>query len=98
MRALVIFVGIFLAVSLAEAGSEYEAHDPAKDPQAFQDKDGFPTGRGCSVGDNFFKNLDKLKSGANPCSLKIPVNPCAKASNPCSHGEHQANPCNPDKT
>lgn len=57
---------------------EFKAHDPTKDPQAHQNKDGFPTGPGCSVPEDFFKNLDKMMH-SNPCAPDT-YNPC----NPCS--------------
>ena len=60
---------------------EFTAHDPVKDPLAFQNKDGFPTGPGCSVPEGFFKHIDSIKN-SNPCASVVytPCNPCSTKS------------------
>jgi len=78
--SLIVFapVGLWAGQHNEVQKQELKAHDPLKNPLAYQDKNGFPTGAGCTVPEGFFDRIDKIMK-SNPCARGM-YNPC----NPCS--------------
>lgn len=83
--SLIVFSPLYTWAKRQDDGQkqQFKAADPTKDPHAYQDKDGFPTGAGCTVPEGYFERLDKIMK-SNPCASATynPCNPCSGKSAP----------------
>jgi len=83
--SLVVFSPLYTWGKQQDKGQkqEFKAADPIKDPHAYQDKDGFPTGAGCTVPEGYFERLDKImKSNPRAPATYNPRDPCSVQADP----------------